>query len=138
MKPLHHAPVLSQPILIYDGYCNLCIALVQTLEALNANGGEPIMRFIPFQQAESLTACYDLQPDDLQKALHLILPTGEVVKAGKAVAKLSDYFPILKPGSPFFARNIGETLYGRIAASRYRFFGCAKACYSSPFGIPDA
>ena len=128
-----------KPILIYDGYCNLCINLIKTLEPQNrTNTGEFTMRFVPFQKADALIEEYGLKRDELKSALHFISESGEVFKAGEAVSKLGEYFPMLKIGSGFFKTELGEKFYKLIAANRYDVFGCADECYISEFYQSEA
>jgi predicted DCC family thiol-disulfide oxidoreductase YuxK len=128
-----------KPILIYDGYCNLCINLIKTLEPQNrTNTGEFTMRFVPFQKADALIEEYGLKRDELKSALHFISESGEVFKAGEAVSKLGEYFPMLKIGSGFFKTELGEKFYKLIAANRYGVFGCADECYISEFYQSEA
>lgn len=123
-----------KPILIYDGYCNLCINLVKTLEPQNRVGEKGFkVSFIPFQKADALIERYALKRDELKSALHFISESGEVFKAGEAVAKLAEHFPMLKIGSGFFKTELGEKFYKLIAANRYGIFGCADECYVSEF-----
>ncbi len=128
-----------KPILIYDGYCNLCINLIKTLEPQNRiNTSEFKMHFVPFQKADALIEQYGLKREELKSALHFISESGEVFKAGEAVSKLSEYFPMLKIGSGFFKTELGEKFYKLIAANRYGVFGCADECYISEFYQSEA
>jgi predicted DCC family thiol-disulfide oxidoreductase YuxK len=128
-----------KPTLIYDGYCNLCINLIKTLEPQNRiNTGEFKMHFVPFQKADALIEEYGLKRDELKSALHFISESGEVFKAGEAVSKLGEYFPMLKIGSGFFKTELGEKFYKLIAANRYGVFGCADECYISEFYQSEA
>jgi predicted DCC family thiol-disulfide oxidoreductase YuxK len=128
-----------KPTLIYDGYCNLCINLIKTLEPQNrTNTGEFTMRFVPFQKADALIEQYGLKQEELKSALHFISESGEVFKAGEAVSKLGEYFPMLKIGSGFFKTELGEKFYKLIAANRYGVFGCADECYISEFYQSEA
>jgi predicted DCC family thiol-disulfide oxidoreductase YuxK len=123
-----------KPILIYDGYCNLCIRVVKLLEPTNRlPGGDFNIRFIPFQKADDLIAHYQLDPEQLQSALHFISADEKVSKAGDAISKLADYFPLLKLGSGFLTTELGEKLYRTIATHRYGIFGCTDECYISEF-----
>jgi predicted DCC family thiol-disulfide oxidoreductase YuxK len=128
-----------KPILIYDGYCNLCINLIRTLEPQNrtSEGGFK-MCFMPFQKADALIEQYGLKREELKSALHFISKKGEVFKAGEAVGKLSESFPMLKVGSGFFKTELGEKFYKLIAANRYGIFGCADECYISEFYQSEA
>lgn len=128
-----------KPILIYDGYCNLCINLIKTLEPQNRTSvGEFKMRFVPFQKADALIEKYGLKREELKSALHFISEAGEVFKAGEAVSRLSEHFPMLKIGSGFFKTELGENFYKLIAANRYSIFGCADECYISEFYQSEA
>ena len=128
-----------KPTLIYDGYCNLCINLIKTLEPQNRiNTGEFKMHFVPFQKADALIEQYGLKREELKSALHFISESGEVFKAGEAVSKLGEHFPMLKIGSGFFKTELGEKFYKLIAANRYSVFGCADECYISEFYQSEA
>jgi predicted DCC family thiol-disulfide oxidoreductase YuxK len=96
------------------------------------------MRFVPFQKADALIEEYGLKRDELKSALHFISESGEVFKAGEAVSKLGEYFPMLKIGSGFFKTELGEKFYKLIAANRYGVFGCADECYISEFYQSEA
>jgi len=128
-----------KPVLIYDGYCNLCINLIKTLEPQNRlNTGEFKMYFVPFQKADALIERHGLKQEELKSALHLISESGEVFKAGEAISKLGEHFPMLKIGSGFFKTELGEKFYKLIAANRYGVFGCADECYISEFYQSEA
>lgn len=128
-----------KPILIYDGYCNLCINLIKTLEPQNRTGaGEFKMHFVPFQKADALIEQYGLKREELKSALHFISEEGKVFKAGDAVGKLGEHFSMLKIGSGFFKTELGEKFYKLIAANRYGVFGCADECYISEFYQSEA
>ncbi len=128
-----------KPILIYDGYCNLCINLIKTLEPQNrTREGEFKMWFVPFQKADALIEQYALNREELKSALHFISEQGEVFKAGEAIGKLSEHFAMLKIGSGFFKTELGEKFYKLIAANRYGLFGCADECYISEFYQSEA
>jgi predicted DCC family thiol-disulfide oxidoreductase YuxK len=128
-----------KPILIYDGYCNLCINLIKTLEPQNRlAAGHFKMHFVPFQKADVLIEQYGLNREELKSALHFISESGEVFKAGEAIGKLSEHFAMLKIGSGFFKTELGEKFYKLIAANRYTVFGCADECYISEFYQSEA
>ncbi len=128
-----------KPILIYDGYCNLCINLIKTLEPQNRTSeGEFKMWFVPFQKADALIEQYGLNREELKSALHFISEQGEVFKAGEAIGKLAEHFAMLKIGSGFFKTELGEKFYKLIAANRYGVFGCADECYISEFYQSEA
>ncbi len=128
-----------KPILIYDGYCNLCINLIKTLEPQNrTREGEFKMWFVPFQKADALIEQYALNREELKSALHFISEQGEVFKAGEAIGKLAEHFAMLKIGSGFFKTELGEKFYKLIAANRYGVFGCADECYISEFYQSEA
>jgi len=125
---------IKRPILIYDGHCNLCVNFIKTVEPFNDEGnGAFKVSFVPYQKADALIESYKLDREALKSAFHLIDANGSVFKAGQAVDKLADVYPILKLGSPFFMTPAGEALYGLIAQNRYSIFGCRDECYVSEF-----
>lgn len=123
-----------RPTLIYDGYCNLCVGFVKTVESINQDEkGFYRVALVPYQKAENLIQEFSLDPKELQSAFHLIDESGNVYKAGKAIDKLAEIYPVLKLGSGFFTTELGEKIYALIAENRYAIFGCSDQCYVSEF-----
>ncbi|MCS7211792.1 MAG: DUF393 domain-containing protein [Chloroherpetonaceae bacterium] len=121
--------MLQKPILLYDGICNLCIRLIRFLEPMNQSSEGGRVMFVPFQKAEEWIARFNLSPSALQATLHFIDRDGKVYVRGKAIEKLSEYFPLLRIGGAFFSTELGEALYKVVAQNRYEVFGCADECY---------
>ncbi len=119
-----------KPVLIYDGYCNMCVSFVKTLELYHkqSNTEHPI-EMIPYQKAEDVINTYQLNRDELENAFHFITTDGHVFKAGAAIDQLANIYPILKLGSGFFTTQLGESVYSLIAQNRYSIFGCQDECY---------
>lgn len=128
--------MLETPVLIYDGICNLCIQLIRFLEPMNQSEGTVRVAFVPFQQAEAWQRRFGLLPEALQASLHFIDRDGKVYTHGKAIEKLSEYFPLLRFAGAMLATEWGEAFYKTVAANRYAVFGCAASCYVSPQGVP--
>ncbi|PIO48350.1 MAG: hypothetical protein CMR00_05315 [[Chlorobium] sp. 445] len=123
--------LIPRPILLYDGYCNLCIRLVRWLETMNQDGEHYRMEFVPFQHADDLIAQFALKKEALRSSLHVIDEQGRVYQRSAAIEKLSEKFPLLKLTSPLWKVEFSDALYDTVAENRYKLFGCAEACYIS-------
>jgi len=128
-----------KPVLIYDGHCNLCVGFVKTLETFHQNQQtEYAIDMIPYQHAQTYIECFHLSQEELEQAFHLITSEGKVYKAGAAIQKLAEIYPLLKIGSGFFATSLGESVYRMIAGNRYSVFGCQEECYLPEVYRPKA
>jgi predicted DCC family thiol-disulfide oxidoreductase YuxK len=126
-----------KPILIYDGHCNMCIGFVKSVETYHQyQPKDYLVDMIPYQNADDLIKTYHLDPEELQQAFHFITPEGEVYKAGQAIDKLAEVYPLLKIGSGFFTTQLGENFYQFIAKNRYSVFGCQDECYVPTLYVP--
>ncbi|WP_041468506.1 thiol-disulfide oxidoreductase DCC family protein [Chloroherpeton thalassium] len=104
-----------QPILIYDGHCNLCVNFVKMVEPFNDEGkGRFKVRLVPYQKADELVTAFKLDKEALKSAFHLIDENGNVFKAGQAIDKLADIYPLLKFGSPFLQQILEKLFIKRL------------------------
>lgn len=117
---------MSQPerTLIYDGECRLCVTAKAGLERL---GGEPMVRFIPYQSEEAarhLGAGYKPGRPDvaflveldgrISRGLDAFLPLLPGIRGGRFLLALLK-FPL--------ARQLALLVYRVVARYRYQLFG---------------
>ena len=122
----------SDPILIYDGYCNLCGTLVQFIIKRDKSSR---IKFIPLQseKGKSLIADYGINPLNLNSVLFissgtLYLRSSAVLHLFKELGRLWRLFYGFIIVPPF----IRDSFYNLIARCRYRIFGKRNFCL-----VPD-
>lgn len=121
-----------KPVLLYDGYCNFCIKVIQILEFLNYfsfTGNKVVM--VPLQSPGNYVKKYGLTRKELHSKIHLISEKGEIYKGNKAIRQLARYFPVIYPVALLFGTSAGRVIYDFIANNRHKFLGCGDNCYVS-------
>ena len=119
----------NDPILLFDGVCNLCSSSVQFVLKHNKKGN---VRFASLQSdfAKQQLEAFDLPSDYLQSLV--LLENGNVFVKSDAALMLSKHLNgIWRIGSiflivPHFARN---AVYDFIAKYRYNWFGKSETCW---------
>jgi len=121
----------KKAILLYDGYCNLCIQVIKILEFICyiSPRYRKNLEIKPFQKSNLIIKEYSLKKSYLREKIHLIDKDGSISKGSEAIYKLKNYFPLLKFLFLFFNTKIGKKLYSLISRNRYKIFGCNKYCY---------
>lgn len=121
--------IFSTPVILFDGYCNLCNGAVQfTIKRDRKN----IFRFASLQSdfATKALTSFDLEPN--QGDSFILLEDGKVYQRSTAalrvVKKLNGLWPLLYAFIiiPRFIRN---GIYNFIAKNRYRWFGKQESCW---------
>jgi predicted DCC family thiol-disulfide oxidoreductase YuxK len=113
--------------LIFDGDCTFCQRAVSLLRRWDKYGR---LRFVPFQDAEALAELPVIPRANLEQAMHLVTPNGDVYPGAASVPvmlgvlrwgrPLSLLFRI--PGVPWLAARV----YRVIARNRHRL-GCGSS-----------
>ena len=116
------------PILLFDGVCNLCNGAVRFAIARDPRAR---LRFAPLQSdaGRALLLRHDLPPDALET---VVLVDGEGVHT-RSTAMLRLLRELGPPWSwlwPLVAipRPLRDALYGWVARNRYRWFGRRAEC----------
>jgi predicted DCC family thiol-disulfide oxidoreductase YuxK len=122
----------AQPVLLFDGVCNLCCSSVQFV--LKRNSQENI-RFASLQSAFGQRALQNANlPNDYADSL-VLLEEGKIFVKSDAALRLSKHldgiwkFAQVFRFVPAFVRN---SVYDLVARHRYRWFGKQKVCW-----LPD-
>lgn len=120
-------------VLLYDGYCNFCIAIIRILEFVDSKiySEQSRVSRVPIQSASFFKHKYKLTSKELAAEIHLITPKGKVLKGEKALIKLGDYLPKLKLLFLIFSTPLGKSIYNLISRNRRKILGCSKNCYIS-------
>ncbi|WP_141504167.1 thiol-disulfide oxidoreductase DCC family protein [Paenibacillus luteus] len=115
---------------IYDGYCNLCLASVARLKELRSNAD---LQFVPIQQLEAEGEGQQLIPNigqlkyaELYEKMHVADESGQlfagadgvvrVLRTVKGLRRLAFFYRI--PGM----RKIADRMYRYVANRRYEWF----------------
>ena len=119
----------SEPILFFDGVCNLCSNSVQFVLKHNRQGN---IRFASLQShfAKQKLESFDLPKDYLQSLV--LIESGEVYVKSDAALRLSTHLNgIWSIGSAFLIvpRFIRDGVYDFVAKHRYNWFGKAETCW---------
>jgi predicted DCC family thiol-disulfide oxidoreductase YuxK len=115
--------------LIYDGECAFCRRSVGLLRKWDHYGR---IRYVMLQDAVSLHRLPPIPREDLERAMHLVAPSGEIFSGADALRAL---LPVLKwgraaaaifnvPGVPALARRI----YAIVARNRHRLNCGSSTC----------
>lgn len=126
-------------IVIYDGNCNLCVTLVQTLERLDQ--GQQF-RYVPMQDQQRLEQ-FNIQPEDCELGMILIDPDRQIRWQGSAAAEeigrllpLGQQFVDLYRALPGL-KWMGDRTYEQIRDHRYTLFGQRHQTYQSGYAACD-
>ena len=121
-------PVTNQPIILFDGICNLCNSSVQYVIK---HDPKAVFKFAFLQSAsgQQLLKQYDLSANDMNsfvliqdnKAYTRSTAALFVAKRLTGISKLLYGFIIV----PLFIRNV---VYNIIAKNRYKWFGKKDSC----------
>ena len=119
---------LSHPLVLFDGFCNLCNASVQTIIKNDPDG------YFHFAALQSETGQYVLENNSMDKKdlkTFILLENGKVYTRSSAALKVASrmkfpyklltVFLIVPP----FIRN---AVYNIIASNRYKWFGKRDSC----------
>lgn len=132
--PESEAPAMSegatpdQPVLLFDGVCNLCNRSIRFVVERDPEGE---FRFAPLQSdvAENLLAEHDLPADRFDSVV--LLEDGQVyTKSDAAIrvaTRLGGPYRLLGPFR-YLPRVLRDAVYDLVAAYRYRIFGKRDEC----------
>ena len=118
----------QNPVLLFDGVCNLCNSSVQFI--INRDD-QQIFRFAPLQSdtAKNLLSKYDLEKQDLASII-LVENTTYYVKSTAALRiarRLSALWPLLYVFI-IIPVSIRDYFYDIVARNRYVWFGKKEEC----------
>ena len=119
----------DSPIIVFDGYCNLCSSVVQFILKNDRKG---IFRLLALQ-SEKTDLLKDKYPFDLKIPETVILIDGKkVLTRSEAVLGILKklHFPLnLLWGLIIIPRFIRDPVYSWIAKNRYKWFGKRRSCF---------
>lgn len=127
------APDISEPIVLFDGVCNLCQATVQFIIKRDP---DKRFRFASLQSAVAQQLLAARNHPDQSLSSVLLLDDGRVYRksaAALAIARqLNGPWPYLYYLGAWVPRCIADRVYDFIGTRRYRWFGRQAACW-----VPD-
>lgn len=119
---------LSHPLVLFDGYCNLCNTSVQTIIRNDPKG------YFHFASLQSETGQHILEKYEMDKSdlkTFILYKEGQIytrsTAALKVAAKMKFPFKLLAVFFiiPAFLRNV---VYNIVASNRYKWFGKRDSC----------
>lgn len=119
----------GQPILFFDGFCNLCSSSVRFIERRQKKN---VFRFVPLKSKEALKLLEGLEENGELPDSILLIQNGRIYTRSSAAIKiaLKLRFPwVLLSVFYLVPRFIRDPLYDWIARHRERWFGSSKNCY---------
>ena len=121
---------LHQPVLYYDGVCNLCSRSVQFILR---NDKKELFRFAPLQSEKGREAIL-LFPGSPPDSLILFYKGRYFIRSEAAlrILKLLGGFWSLLFGFIIIPRFLRDAVYDLIARNRYKWFGKNKECLLPP------
>jgi len=118
----------ANPIVLFDGGCNLCSATVQWIVARDRAA---VFRFAPLQSAVGRQVLAEANaPANLPDSI-VLLEGGRVLTRSDAAIDIARRlgFPWSLVGvARVLPRGVRDGLYSWVAANRYRWFGKQRAC----------
>ena len=127
---------MSNPVLFYDGVCNLCNGFVQLVLRYDR---QRIIKFCPLQEeiASNIRQSIDVNQDMSSAAL---LWRGKLSTNSDVlfdlVNILGGYWKLINV-LKIFPRPLRDWVYAIIANNRYRFFGRTESCQLPSEGWQD-
>lgn len=127
----------EQPIVLYDGVCNLCNGIVQFVLPRDAEGR---FRFAPLQSepGQALLRHFDMDTEDLSS--FVLVEGTEVYTRSSAALRVAAGldFPWSAFGTlRYIPRPARDAVYDVVARYRYRVFGTKDRCDLPPGGSRD-
>jgi len=119
----------GQPILFFDGYCNLCSSSVRFIERHQKKN---VFRFLPLQSDEAAVLLERMKGEgNLPDSIILLHKEKVYTKSSAAIQialKLRFPWPVLSVVYivPGFLRDY---IYDQIARNRLKWFGISDSCY---------
>ncbi|MDF9745239.1 thiol-disulfide oxidoreductase DCC family protein [Natrinema salsiterrestre] len=125
----------DNPIVLFDGVCNLCNGFVQFILPRDTDG---VFRFASLQSdvGTELLAEHGLPTDELESIV-LIEEDDCYVKSDAVIRiarRLGGVYALLGP-SRFLPRRFRDFCYDFVAARRYRWFGKKDQCAMPPADV---
>lgn len=118
----------ANPILLFDGVCNLCNGFVQFVVKRDPEG---IFRFASLQSdaGRELMKKHGFNPDEINTVIMVeedkVYTRSDVPL--KVVRQFSGFWPILY-GFTIIPKGIRDAIYNWIAQNRYKWFGKKDQC----------
>lgn len=109
------------PVVLYDGSCGVCRDWSRRLAAWDDTGR---IRQMPYQERDGLAGLPGIPDAELDRALHVVLPDGQVARGARAMIALLPWLPGGRPLG-WLARIPGvavvaDRVYDVVARHRHR------------------
>lgn len=117
------------PVVLYDGSCGVCRDWSRRLAEWD-DGGR--IRQVPYQERGGVAGLPALRDAELDRALHVVLPDGQVARGARAVIAVLPWLPggralgwlARLPG----VAVVADRVYDAVARRRHRLGAAAGNC----------
>ena len=119
---------MSNPIVLFDGVCNLCEGVVKFAVKRDKKG---VLRFAPLQSEAGKNLMRAHGIDEEQLKTFIFIENDKAYFRSTAGLKLAKYLGALWPMLYVFIivpRPIRDAVYNFISRNRYRWFGQQESC----------
>jgi predicted DCC family thiol-disulfide oxidoreductase YuxK len=120
--------VLTRPVLLYDGDCGFCLTWVGRLTRWDMRHA---IDYVPSRDRGKVSGLPAISDERLDRAMHLVLPNGEVHAGAQALPHILPLLPGGRLLAPLLklpgAQSLADQLYAWIASRRHRL-GCSPTC----------
>ncbi|MDH5605393.1 MAG: thiol-disulfide oxidoreductase DCC family protein [Anaerolineae bacterium] len=121
-------PIAENPVVLFDGVCNLCSRTVQFIVPRNPQAN---LSFASLQSefGQSVLAAYQLPEEEFDTIL--LLEGAKIYFHSSAILRLATYlrYPWRLAGVMLLVpRPIRDRVYNWVSRNRYRWFGKLDAC----------
>lgn len=130
MKPEINNPSGEFPVILFDGFCNLCNASIRFILKRDLKDQ---FRFAPLQSPAGQSLLHKVAPDDPTQESIVLVIEGKVIRESTAFLKILTRLPGWRWAGIFLLvpPRIRDGLYRFLAKRRYRWFGKRDQCMVS-------
>ena len=121
--------VINKPILLFDGYCNMCSSTVQFIARHEKKAHKLLFASLQSPTGMELLQRYNIDPKKTDSLV--LIQNGKAYIKSSAALQITKYLRGLYPlliifiAVPPFIRN---AVYDYIAKRRYKWFGRSESC----------
>ena len=130
-------PHPSQPVLIFDGDCEMCRGSIEWIRRRDSKG---LIETLPYQDPSVPERFPEISRQAFEHEIQLVLGAGGRLGGAHAIEKVLRLLPGTRPMASVFripgVRWMAQRVY-RIVARNRRRFGCGEHCGLPPAALSD-
>lgn len=127
----------GRAVVLYDGHCAFCRRSSRRLQRLA--GGTARLRRVSFQRPGALEEFPGITHSACMQAMHVVLPSGKIVRGAEAVARVLATVPWVGVLAYLYyvplLRTLAELAYAAVARHRYSLFVRRGVCQNGACNV---